>query len=118
MSLLSNASDKTDQADLAILAIVETIRDQEQPATSSAVAALIGGAPQGDVSRRMKFLWSLGVLDAIYSDSSNLNYQLTELGVEVMRIGMIGWSPSPREDRRRENELRAMRDNSYYSRMR
>jgi hypothetical protein len=115
MTLLSNASSNTDPADLAILAIVETIRDQKQPATASAVAALIGGAPEGEIAIRLHQLWSLQLLEC---PPTHLSYQLTELGAELMRRDMIGWSPSAREENRRAIELQNIRDGVFRSRLR
>jgi hypothetical protein len=100
MGLLANAAARTDQADLLLLANVETIRDQQQPATPSAVAALIGGAPVLDVYKRLERLMAYGCLERIPT-----GYQLSEMGAELLRQELVGWSPSSREDRRREAEL-------------
>jgi hypothetical protein len=102
MALVDEVSRKTDEADLVILAHVETIRDQEQPATASAVASLIGGAPRSEVSRRLHRMAYLGVLEYVVS---NERFALSELGAEMMRRELIGWSPSRREERRRRLEL-------------
>jgi len=103
MSLLNNAAAKTDNADLVILANVETIRDQSQPATASAVASLIGGAPVREVAKRLHHLAHLGCLEGVpHQDAA---YALSELGAELLRRDLIGWSPSKREDRRREMEM-------------
>lgn len=104
MGLLKQALALTDQADLIILANIETIQDQKQPATSSAVAALIGGAPVGEIHKRMIRLKTLQALelDGIHPGS----LALTELGVELLREEMPGWSPSGRETRRREAAMR------------
>jgi hypothetical protein len=100
MGLLSVAAASTDKADLLLLANVETIRDQQQPSSASAVASLIGGAPVLDVYKRLERLRALGCLER-----SQGGYQLPELGAELLRQELIGWSPSTREDRRREAEL-------------
>lgn len=100
MSLLDRRSAETDQADMAILAIVETIRDQEQPATASAVAALIGGAPRSDVARRLHRLFYLGLLEE--QDTEPARYRVSAMGAELCARDLIGWSPSPREQRRRD----------------
>jgi hypothetical protein len=100
MGLLNVAAASTDKADLLILANVETIRDQQQPSSATAVAALIGGAPALEVYKRMERLRALGCLER-----SAGGYQLPELGAELLRQELVGWSPSTREDRRREREL-------------
>src|SRR3954468_15787452 len=82
VSILSNASANTDQADMAILAMVETIRDQEQPATASAVASLIGGAPEGEIRKRLSKLWYMGLVE---DTNDSRSFQLTEMGAELMR---------------------------------
>jgi RIO-like serine/threonine protein kinase len=105
MNLLTDAIANTDDADLLILACVETRCDQQQPATASAVASLIGGARVGEVSKRLARLYFLGLL----SDDKRafLGYKLTELGAELLRQELIEWTPSNREEARRANELRA-----------
>lgn len=100
MGLLDHASMHTDKADLIILSHVETIRDQKQPATPSAVASLIGGAPVRDVSKRMQALWHLQLVELTTDNTDGV--QLTELGAELLRRELIGWSPSIREERRRD----------------
>jgi hypothetical protein len=101
--LLDQASRNTDQADLIILAHVETIRDQSQPASASAVAALIGGAPVVKINIRLAKLAHMGLLELI--EINPARYQLSEMGAELLRRDLIGWSPSNREDRRRELKL-------------
>jgi len=104
MTLLSEAVAKIDKADLILLAHVETIRDQMQPATASAVASLIRGAPVMEIAFRLRELHRLGCLEVNHDVPT---WQLSELGVEVLRQELIGWSPSEREDRRREREMLA-----------
>lgn len=113
MGMIDHASANTDQADLVILNNVETIKDQMQPATASAVASLIGGAPVNEVYRRLVRLKALQILelDGTYAAS----FQLTELGVELMRREFHGWSPSEREDRRRAEKLARARANGWRS---
>jgi hypothetical protein len=100
MGSVDYASAHTDQADLVILAHVETIRDQDQPATPSAVASLIGGAPLLEIARRLERLWQLGVVEPARLQAFD-TYQLTEMGAELLRRDLVGWQPSEREDRRR-----------------
>jgi hypothetical protein len=100
MNSVDYASAHTDQADLVILSHVETIRDQEQPATPSAVASLIGGAPLKEISRRLERLWQMGVVEPARLQAFD-TYQLTEMGSELLRRDLPGWSPSLREDERR-----------------
>jgi len=102
MGLLDHATSHTDNADLIILAHVETIRDQLQPATPSAVASLIGGAPVRDIRQRLA---NLHHLDLIAIAPEAYSWQLTLLGAELLRRELIGWSPSIREERRRDAEL-------------
>lgn len=109
MNSIDRALASTDQADLVILANVETIRDQEQPATPSAIASLIGGAPVRDVARRMGRLNAMGLLDRLVT-----TYQLTEMGAELLRRGLEGWSPSAREEYRRATLLRSMTNGAPY----
>jgi DNA-binding PadR family transcriptional regulator len=105
MTLLRDAVANTDDADLMVLACVETVRDQEQPATASAVAALIGGAPEGEVLKRLSKMWRLQLLDVQVVNPAR--YQLTELGAELLRRELVGWSPSNREESRRQDETRS-----------
>lgn len=103
MGLVDQAAARVDAADLIILANVETIRDQEQPATASAVASLIGGAPVMDVLKRLFKLEDLGAVDKTLTSGS---FQLTAMGEGLLRREMEGWSPSTREQQRRDDQLR------------
>jgi hypothetical protein len=103
MSLLDQASRKTDQADLIILSHVETIRDQMQPATASAVASLIGGAPVRAIGIRLRKLLVIGLVEI--QDKSSWGFQLTEMVEMLLRRDLVGFSPSERERRRRDREL-------------
>lgn len=103
MTLLAQVAKSTDQADLVILSHIETLRDQQEPATASAVASLIGGAPVGKIYERMTRLMGLQCLELENTEIRAM--QLTELGVEVLRKELLGWSPSRREDQRRERML-------------
>jgi RIO-like serine/threonine protein kinase len=105
MSLIDKAAAQLDAADLIILANVETIRDQQQPATANAVASLIGGARGEAIYYRLRKATSLGLLEPISLDLSR--YQLTAMGAELLSREMIGWSPSNREQRRRDTQLRS-----------
>lgn len=100
MGQLSYAAGHTDQADLLLLANVETIRDQLQPATATAVASLIGGAPPRQVAYRLAHLTHLGALEFDCG-----RYQLSEMGAELLRQELHGWTPSRREEERREYEV-------------
>jgi hypothetical protein len=104
MTLLTDAIANTDDADLLILACVETVRDQEQPATASAVASLIGGARGSVVLKRIDKLEDLGLVSTAIVYGC---WQLTELGAELLRQELIEWTPSNREEARRASELRA-----------
>jgi hypothetical protein len=110
VALIDDAVSRTDQADLVILANVETIRDQKEPATASAVASLIGGAPVRQVSLRLYKLQHLGCLELTRTQDS---YRLTEMGAELLRRELVGWSPSIREENRRNSHLRAISGNGY-----
>jgi hypothetical protein len=98
MNSVDYASAHTDQADLVILSHVETFRDQQQPATPSAVASLIGGAPVRQISQRLARLHNLGLVESDYPVTT---YQVTEMGVELLRRDLLGWTPSEREETRR-----------------
>src|SRR4051812_23445460 len=98
MGLIDQRAAQVDAADLVILAHVETLRGQNLPATSSAVASLIGGARAEDITKRTFQLARLGLVEV-----EPLTYhgmQLTQLGAEVMDREVIGWSPSKREQER------------------
>jgi G3E family GTPase len=110
MGLLDHAAANTDQADLIILSHVETIRDQNQPATASAVASLIGGAPVPEIYNRQLKLVELGCLERF---SSSYGFRVTILGEELLRRDLIGWSPSIREARRRESTLASASAGAY-----
>jgi hypothetical protein len=103
MALLDRRSKQTDQADLAVMAVVETVCDQRQPATASAVASLIGGAPVRSVALRLYRLWGLGLLDVYTSDPTR--YRVTQMGAELLARDLVGWTPSPREQQRRDAQL-------------
>lgn len=103
MSLLDQRARETDQADLAILAVVETVRDQQQPATPSAVCALIGGAPYPAIAERLHRLAGLGLLEVDLGHVSL--YWVSAMGAELCARELIGWSPSLREQRRRDSML-------------
>lgn len=105
MTLIDRAAALTDEADLIIMANVETLRDQLDPATASAVAALIGGAPEREMARRLQRLYHLGVLDQVAHSSSVVGYQLNEMGCELLMRELIEWSPSAREQGRRDVQL-------------
>jgi RIO-like serine/threonine protein kinase len=105
MTLLTDAIANTDDADLLILACVETVRDQQQPATASAVASLIGGAREEEVRDRFHKMLRFQLLEV--RPIPPWQYQLTELGAELLRQELIEWTPSNREEARRANELRA-----------
>jgi hypothetical protein len=105
MTLLDNASAQTDQADLIILSHVETIRDQLQPATPSAITTMIGGAPLREIARRLMRMHLMGLLEPC--GGPDYCYQLTEMGAELLRRDLVGWSPSDREEERRWQALRA-----------
>ena len=119
MGLVDNASKNTDQADMAILMMIETVRDQKQPATASAVASLIGGAPVGDVGYRLRKMRHLGLVEEFQASNLDLpTFWLTEMGVELLRRDVEGWSPSPREEQRRADQLRRANQGLWRSRLR
>lgn len=105
MTLIDRAAALTDEADLVIMANVETVRDQLQPATASAVASLIGGAPEMEVARRLQRLYILGVLDQVSHSRTLAGYQLNDMGCELLMRELIEWSPSAREQGRRDVQL-------------
>jgi DNA-binding Lrp family transcriptional regulator len=102
MTMLDEAARRTDQADLVILAHLETIRDQEQPSTASAVAALIGGAPALAVLKRIHRLEDMGLIETAVVYGC---YRLTAFGAELLRRELVGWTPSEREERRRDEQV-------------
>jgi hypothetical protein len=105
MGLIDQRAAQVDSADLVILAHVETLRGQNLPATSSAIASLIGGATGGAISSRMARLAKLRLVEA--NLGPGVSWQLTQLGAEVMDREVIGWSPSKREQERRDAYLRS-----------
>lgn len=100
MALLDQRSNQTDQADLAVMAMVETIQDQKQPATASAVASLIGGAPVQGVALRLYRLFELGLLDELEVEPAQ--YRVTAMGAELLARDLRGWTPSIHEQQRRD----------------
>jgi len=104
MKLIDRAAALTDQADLVIISNVETLRDQSQPVTATAVASLIGGAPVGEMDRRLRRLTTLGLLEV--DPGRTPLYWVSAFGVELCRRELIGWSPSQREESRRDLALR------------
>lgn len=105
MSLIDKAASQLDQADLIILANVETLRHQQQPATASALASLIGGARGKDIRTRVSKMVSLGLLKG--APSAYWSYRLSPMGAELLSREMPGWTPSPTEQRRRDRQLRS-----------
>jgi hypothetical protein len=111
MTMLDEAARNTDEADLVILANVEVICDQKQPATASAVASLIGGAPVAEVQKRLTRLTHYGVVQIELGNPHK--FWLSLMGVELLQREIEGWSPSVREQRRRDEELTAVLSNPY-----
>jgi hypothetical protein len=103
MTMLDDAARKTDQADLVILSHVETLRDQREPVTAASPAALIGGAPVREMQRRMTRLAQLGLLEV--EPGLTPFYWLSAFGAELLRRELIGWTPSEREEQRRDREM-------------
>jgi hypothetical protein len=103
MALLDQRSKQTDQADLAVMAMVETIQDQKQPATASAVASLIGGAPVRGVALRLYRLFELGLLDELEVEPAR--YRVTAMGAELLARDLRGWTPSIHEQQRRDAQM-------------
>src|SRR4051812_25162195 len=108
MNLLDQAASRTDNADLVILAVVESLRDRDKKAVTSAVARQIRGAPFAAVAIRMEHMRHLQLLDK----PDGLSYALTLMGEELLRREMSGWTPSARENRRRESVARAANGSS------
>jgi hypothetical protein len=104
MGLLDHAVANTDVADLVILANVETKRDRMQEATPRALASMIGGAPERKIAQRLTKMMFLGLIDEM--GAWRYRFQLTEMGAELLRMELEGWSPSRREEERRNSELR------------
>lgn len=104
MGLIDRAIADTDIADLVILANVETKRDRMQEATPRAIAQMIGGAPERQITKRLDHLMFLGLVEEL--GAFRYRFQLTAMGAELLRREVEGWSPSRREEDRRENELR------------
>lgn len=96
MSLLDQAAARTDNADLVILALVESIRGRELKAIPSAVAKQIKGAPPAQVSLRMERLAHWGLLER----PEGTSYAVSLMGAELLQRG--GWTPDKREARRRD----------------
>lgn len=108
MSLIDKAAAQLDAADLIILANVETLRDQQQPATASALASLIGGAGRRVISDRLAKLSRLKLIDpSMDGGMANLSWSLTPMGAELLFREMPGWTPSPTEQIRRDAQLRS-----------
>jgi RIO-like serine/threonine protein kinase len=102
MSLLDHRARQVDAADLVVMASVETVQDQMQPASASAVASLIGGAPEREVGLRLYRLHHLGLLDELNTTPNQ--YRVTLMGAELLARELVGWSPSALEQRRRDRQ--------------
>lgn len=103
MGLLDEAAASTDQADLILLSHVETLREQYEPVTASTVASLIGGAPQQIILSRLHRLTQLGLLEPMPGRTTM--FALSAMGAEFLCRELVGWSPSLREQRRRDAKL-------------
>lgn len=111
MTMIDQAAARLDKADLLLLANVETIRDQQQPAHASAVASLIGGAPVRKVAERLARMHQEGLIEI--APVNYVSYQLTQFGCELLIRELIGWSPSQREQRRRDATLASAAAGAY-----
>jgi aspartate 1-decarboxylase len=111
MGLLDQAARDVDQADLVILAHVETIRDQKKPATATSVATMIGGAPVRAVATRLLKLRSQQLTERSLDYYGS--HQLTQMGCELLLRELVNWSPSMREQRRRDTTLSRAAAESY-----
>lgn len=107
MSTVSEASARCDARDLIVMALVEKLRHQGDPAHATAVASHIKGAPIVAVHGVMERLVEVGVLDrVIWRDQESgrmpRSFAVNSLGAEVMVECIEGWSPSQLEQYRRD----------------
>jgi hypothetical protein len=113
LSLLDQASKKTDAADMVLMSIAETVSSQAGHANATKVASFIRGAKPIDVQKRLAKLHVLGLLELV--DHKAMTYRLTTMGAELMCRDVFGWSPSPSEQARRDRDLREKASNPFRS---
>lgn len=99
MTLLDQAVRDTDDADLVILALVESLRGRGRIAEPTEVARQIAGAPRPQVVRRLERLAHIGLLEQL----PGRGYAVSLMGAELLLREVGGWEPSPREMTRRDS---------------
>ena len=105
MSKIDEARAGCDMADLVIAVMVESTRASEGVlgyANGQTVSARIGGCSPREALMRMRKLEALGVLE---KNKIEPTYQLTLLGVELLEQDVGSFATTPREDRRRDEEI-------------
>jgi hypothetical protein len=108
VSVLLRARLACKPVDLVMMALIESLRSEGQPAHATAIASHIGGAPIIEVNKRLTELAEqVGVVDkVVYRDNITGRepqaYALNSLGAEVLVIEVPGWEPNPLEQARRD----------------
>jgi hypothetical protein len=101
MALIDQAAAQIDEADLIILALVESLRGRDLEANASKVHTSIGGAPYPEIRRRLIHLHMLGLLESAVEGI----YMLSPMGAELLAWQIEGWIPVGTEQRRRDAQL-------------
>lgn len=105
--LLDFARHNTDQRDIVVLATVERFRHACMESTPTAVAKTIRGASTERVAPVMvRLMHEIKALE-IVADRGRLEYAVSPLGAELLTADVEGWTPSPREQARRDASLRS-----------
>jgi RIO-like serine/threonine protein kinase len=106
MTLLDERAGQVEPADLLIMAMVESVHAANKQCVPASIHVLIGGLPVEEAARRLHRLAQLGLLEEELSGGVGL-YWVSPMGAELLDREMPGWSPSEREQARRDQFLRS-----------
>jgi hypothetical protein len=106
MTLLDERAAQVEPADLLIMAMVESVHASDRQCVPASIHVLIGGLPVAEAAKRLHRLSQLGLLDEELSGGLGL-YWVSPMGAELLDREMPGWSPSVREQERRDLQLRS-----------
>lgn len=106
MTLLDERAGQVEAADLLIMAMVEAAVAANKFCIPESIHVLIGGLSVDEAARRLHRLAQLDLLEE-QSNSPVSTYNVSPLGAELLDRELPGWSPSEREQRRRDSFLRS-----------
>lgn len=106
MTLLDQRAGQVEIADLVIMSMVEQVCGSGKPCIPQSIHVLIGGLSVDEAAKRLHRLAQLDLLEE-QRNSQISTYNVSPLGAELLDRELPGWSPSEREQRRRDNYLRS-----------